>query len=324
MSSVEAAPASDITRRRERGRRSQAAYRRRQTEAADLLVKQNQDLKEGLRKILELLDGSESDQLREGLSDLAVIAGIQPATPPPAAIAGGDGDPRADSEDSIPWPGAGVEVSSPPSRLHCDIWLNPLQHTRVSLPPDDILPYLGQGSETLAGRIFWGIMHHAAKDASCSSYCHSANLLSKGIQHSAVMRQVRVAFIKSMIDARLEYKQTGSITPAHASAAEPDLGVLVHNRIVAEYRTKGENPAAWLSCIELEEAVRRICGQPAFRALEEAARGRGNLKLQSLFQRTICQLLEASVCFGDGPRWRIHVVSEVFGPCIVEALVAVQ
>ncbi|KAM5379423.1 hypothetical protein ACJZ2D_004121 [Fusarium nematophilum] len=323
MSSAE----DELSRRRERGRQSQAAFRKRQTQATRHLTDQNRRLKDGIQKLVDAIHGDERPELLDLICDLATEAGVNNVRPNLCALG-----PHVDADEiTIHVPTRNIIrgpknikrlplVPSPsPERLTCQIWLDPLNSMRVSLAPEDILPYLGPGSTTFAGRLFWSVMEHT--QGGCKSpHSDTASLIRTALSHSRATRDIKASFIRNMADARLEYKRTGSIGPENAAAGERDLGMVLHERVEKDYRERGKDPSLWLSLVAIERRVRGIAGDAAFALLEEAAADRGGVALKEMLNGIKCSMSDEAVCFGDGPRWHIEVVDKLFLGCIAEAI----
>ncbi|KFA74230.1 hypothetical protein S40288_08968 [Stachybotrys chartarum IBT 40288] len=315
----------ELRRRRERGRQAQAAYRKRQTRAVGSLAEQNHDFRQGIGRLVNAARGDESREVADAISELARAAGIAYQPRLVAQVDRDDVQGRCSADlvidaktqsfsskgqESLRYgPDAPTKAAN---RLDCDIWFDPMQCVKVSLPPDDILPYLGLAAETFAGRVFWAIMERAQTRIPSQP----AALARQALGHSDATRRIKASFIRSMVDARLEYKRTGGISPRHAAAAEADLGMVVHRRVVDEYRVRGRRPEAWLSCVGVEEHARWMMAGDAFGLLAAPAEGEAARAWGTLFADLTGRLLDASVCFGDGPRWRIEVVHEILGDWI--------
>jgi hypothetical protein len=123
-----------------------------------------------------------------------------------------------------------------------------------------------------------------------------------------------------MAKARIEYKQTGSISQAHAVAAEDDLGLVLCKLVEADYRSQGKDPDQWLSCVAIEQRVKNKIGHSALSTLTEIALGRTDVLLQYLLDEVQCKLYDTSVCFGDGPRWDAEIVDDLFATLIGHVL----
>ncbi|KAF4989064.1 hypothetical protein FGRMN_9394 [Fusarium graminum] len=164
-------PQDEISRRRERGRRSQAAFRKRHAQSVQTLSAQNEVLKRGIQRAINAAHGDEPPDMLSALHDLAEAAKLDiPATISYGSISQIN---VSLASDITTTPDLVIsEVSSKNNllvgplptaqyRLDCSVWLDPLHYLRVSLPPQDILPYLGTGAESFAGLLFWSVMKHS-------------------------------------------------------------------------------------------------------------------------------------------------------------------
>lgn len=330
-----------MQRRRERGRRSQAGFRKRQAEASQRIKDQNSQLKRAIEKLVNTTRGDENPELLKSIFDVAEVAGVDVERPSQSdsdavqrmpkhasknlhvrlvPVSGEDDvvisavtrdfidkpNHQANSDLSLSAPS-----SAPPQRLTCGLWLDNLHYMRISVPPDDIIPYLGPGSKTFAGILFWSLMDHGQKKCS-RKHPDFPVLLTNALGHSKVTEDWPVRYIEAMIEARLEYKQTGSISQKYASAAEPDLPTVVRDRVIVDYHSRGIDPDLWISVMGIEKRVRRMVGDATFTVLEAAAKGEGDLVTRQLFGMIECKLHETCVCFGDGPRWNVDIVDGIF------------
>ncbi|KAF4460224.1 hypothetical protein FALBO_12990 [Fusarium albosuccineum] len=313
----------ELERRRERGRRSQAAFRKRQAQANRALEDQNRRLINGIQRAVDAVHGDERPELLNVIFDLAATAGLDTTRPRPQkpvmhiedediTINAATGGFIHRSRDPI---GSASSNLSPakPQRLDCCISWDPQHYRRVSLPPQDIIPYLGPGAKTFAGRLFWSVMEHA--ESGCKDmHPDRSTVVKSGLGHSKATQNVKTSFIQRMVKARLEYKKTGSISPEHASAAEDDLGMVLRNSIETDYRSRGKDPGQWLSCVAIEQRVEKIAGRSAFIALEKAVQEEGDAALQESSSAVKCRLFDTAVCFGDGPRWTGYFSSRYCKP----------
>ncbi|KAF5964829.1 hypothetical protein FBULB1_12568 [Fusarium bulbicola] len=313
-----------LQRRRERGRRSQAAFRKRQAQSNHALADQNARLKQGIQRLLDAAQGDERPEMLGIFRELAVAADLE--APPKVAMAGtrlssteasdsGTTTIDANSFQSLfsdtPLP---VNPSqSTQYRLECSMWLDPLHYLRVALPPQDILPYLGTGAKTFAGLLFWSVMEHY--QTVCTQH-NAKTVIQKGLKHSKATQDIKPSFIETMAKARVEYKQTGSISQAHSVAAEKDLGLVLCNLIEAEYRSTGKDPDQWLSCIGIEKRLKKTMSDHLLESLRIAALGQESTGLHDLLENVKCRLYDSCVCFGDGPRWDVTIIDELFAPFI--------
>ncbi|KAI2465482.1 hypothetical protein F4781DRAFT_424744 [Annulohypoxylon bovei var. microspora] len=329
-----------LRRRRERGRRSQAGFRKRQAEANRHMRDQNHQLKSAIERLINTTRGDEHPELLDTIFEVAEAAGIDAQRPAqretahqwPKHVVGGGSQTSTSLVDSqvditihaatrnfVPNEGdqgsSNLNLSTPSltssQRLRCGIWLDHQYYMRISVPPDDILPYLGPGSKTFAGVLFWDLMDHSQRKCP-RPHSDEVTLIQRGLSHSKVTENWAISYIHAMVDARQEYRQTGSISPQYASAAEQDLGTIVRDRITAEYHDLGKDPDQWLSTQGIEKRVRSMVGDDAFALLETAAKGEGDPALRYFFENIECKLHETCVCFGDGPRWNVDIVDGLF------------
>lgn len=273
-------------RRRERGRRSQAGFRKRQAEANQHVRDQNLRLKSAIEKLIHATRGDEDPELLNTIFDVAEAAGVDAPRPvigaqcdddtttiattttattavrprPDKHVSGNGNNSRlltspvdGEEEEDITIDATTRDIvrkvgdhqaspsyssllappvfsASPPQRLTCGIWLDHLHYMRVSIPPDDILPYLGPGSKTFAGILFWSMMDHSQmKCPRKPQHPHNdaASLIRRALGHSQVTAGWAVTYVQAMVEARQEYKRTGSISRRYASFAEQDLGMIM-------------------------------------------------------------------------------------------------
>jgi hypothetical protein len=203
-------------------------------------------------------------------------------------------------------------AATPQRLLTCDMWLDPLHYARISLPPGDIVPYLEHGADTFAGRLFWSVFEHVQKGCHHGQHDKPAALIQRSLTHSKAMQGVNPSFIQAMIEARLEYRNTGSISPRYMAAAEQDLTSVVSKQVKEDYRETGRDLSQWLTCLGTENRVRRMFGVDVFRLLDRAVRGEGDIFLRNSMDNIKCRLYDSCVCFGDGPRWHVNVVDTLF------------
>ncbi|KAF4981528.1 hypothetical protein FZEAL_2677 [Fusarium zealandicum] len=321
----------DLSRRRERGRRSQAAFRKRQAQAIEELRQHNRLLKDGIQKVVNALSGDERPALIETISDLAVMTGLDTprGTQHSPSLHPENGDITIDAtiRDAVPpyenqvaaLSRSASSFPAPTQRLNCTMWLDPLRYERFSLPPQDIIPYLGSGSNTLAGHIFWSVMEHA-QGGCTNAHPDPSVLVRSGLGHSSPTQNVKASFIRAMVKARLEYRETGSISPENAAAGESDLGMALRDRVETDYRDRGKDPSMWLSCLAVEQRIRGVAGVSAFGMIENATMEAPESALGKLLDNAKCRLYDNNVCFGDGPRWSVSVVDRLFLSLINQAI----
>ncbi|KAH6971651.1 hypothetical protein BKA56DRAFT_594692 [Ilyonectria sp. MPI-CAGE-AT-0026] len=331
-------PADELRRRRERGRQSQASFRKRQAAATRQLKDENRRLKGAITKIINATHVDEYSDLLESIFDAVEEAGIEAERPvrrgitkdhtghlvnsqrrrdhvdiekDAAVYAMANAFVQNSSDEKRPGSGLSSLPSINPPRLTSGAWLDPMHYTRSPLPPEDIIPYLGNGSKTFAGRLFWSFMEH--KQIGCKHSHPELPVLMRGcLSHSNITKDANFSFIQATMEARREFARTGTISMEHAAAGEADLGLVLRDHILKEYHAEGKDPRSWLSCIGIEERVKSMFGNDNFRLLERAARGEGGSGLQETLSNMNCRLYNTASCFGDGPRWNVNVVDSLF------------
>ncbi|KAM0236626.1 hypothetical protein ACHAP5_009312 [Fusarium lateritium] len=289
-------------RRRERGRRSQAAFRKRQAQSVQTLLVQNDLIKKSIQRAINAVHGDERPEMLSALRDLADAAELDVPSTLTEEMASRKKDecPEEVFTDMIPsmtggpWDNISLSLGPSPTtqyRLDCGVWLDPLHYLRVSLPPQDILPYLGPGAESFAGVIFWSVMEHS--QSGCPRHSPETPVKT-GLGHSNATRGIKPSFIQTMAKARIEYKHSGSISQAHAVAAEDDLGLVLCRLVEADYRSQGKDPDQWLSCVAIEQRVKNRIGQAALGTLTEVALDRTDVLFQYLLDEVRCKLYDTS------------------------------
>lgn len=275
------------------------------------MADQNRQLIRGVETVIRSTRGDERPDLLNAINSLSEAA--EPHLKPLKLnidIENNDVSFHSPNQWEISKNGTMSTCSATPDQVH-NIWLNPLHYMRISLPPSDIIAYLGSASKSLAGCLFWSMLEHS-QTACTRQHPSPVVLIQRGLSHSKAIRDIDTSFIQAMINARLEYKYKGSISPKYAPAAEADLPIVVHKRVELDYREMGKDPDSWLSCMAIERRLKRIVGESGFRMLEEAARGDGIGGVVRLMDDAKCRLYDTAVCFGDGPRWDVGVVDEIF------------
>lgn len=199
-------------------------------------------------------------------------------------------------------------------------WLDPLALNEQSLPPHDIVPYLGQGSTRFASLILWSCMNHGLQRCDLA---HSPPLevISRSLQHSSVSQEISPTFVVDMIEARVQYIHHRRLSTRLTVAGEADLGDVINGRIRREYRGRGEDiDGTWLACEAVESCVRDMVGRKVFDLLEKGAAGDAGELVNRLMEEFKCRLWERCVCFGNGPRWHVDVVQGLVKILLEKAL----
>ncbi|KAK9775609.1 hypothetical protein SCAR479_07716 [Seiridium cardinale] len=338
----------ELKRRRERGRIAQAEFRKRQVKAAQETQHENERLREALISIARIARPDDRAELVAVIKKAAGASGINvehleqtntqsvsyKENPPSNEQAL---DPRlanySESFDSKPSTSLSMnsaqkqvavarqpEQSSKPAfkAPRCMMWLNPMRFMRIDDPPEDIIPFLGPGSQTLAGKLFWTVMEHArsechhAHELKTPEDCNQNPCFRRMIDHSMATRSISHGFMKAMAEARLEYRQLGYISSEYASAADADTGAVMKRRVLEDYMMRGQDASIWLNPFAVEARARTVLGPRGFTMFENATRSPENSPLHTLLATAIETLIASFVCFGDGPRWSIQVVDKTF------------
>ncbi|CAH0047654.1 unnamed protein product [Clonostachys solani] len=314
--------------RRERGRQSQAAFRKRQAQFSRDLKSKNHQLTRSIERVLDCIQGDERSDLLDAVCEMAHTAGIKTSHEGEQGLAEGnrfvnwypnDLAVRTNEEldDEFRFPD-----KSP--KLHYNgIRLNPFHYMSISIPPADIVPYLGAGSKTFAGRLFWFMLEHSQGRCE-NNHEGPVDFHQRIAGHSQAMEGVSLSFAKTMVEARLQHRRTGFVAAEIASAAELDLAMVICTKVQEEYEKKGDNMAQWMSCQAVEEHIQEILGEDTFTRLQGAFLEDGHPFARKEVEKLYCKLFDTFVCFGDGPRWTIHTVNELVFEWIMSAFEATE
>ncbi|KAI0124152.1 hypothetical protein BJ170DRAFT_73756 [Xylariales sp. AK1849] len=326
----------EIRRKREKGRTAQAAFRKRQDKRAKDVKDELQRLREALGAVVSVARADDRDELVSTIKQAAKAAGIgashlesTPVAPEPSQ--GDDPEPqncevvRSDAgcekiADSLFHSRDYTRLSGATSY---NLWLDPLHYIRINTPPEDIVPYLGAGRYTLAGQLFWSVMEHGL--ALCQHLHHPETFdnalakLSRLMVHSKALHELPFSYVKAMAEARLEYGKLGYMSADYASAGERESGLALKRMIDEDYLSRGKDTSVWLTPTALERRARMILGVDGFMKLETAWRSADGTRANKSISATMTKLMDDFVCFGDGPRWNVKVVDNVFSEWVMMA-----
>ncbi|CAH0004478.1 unnamed protein product [Clonostachys byssicola] len=314
--------------RRERGRQSQAAFRKRQAQFNRDLKTKNRQLTRSIEKVLGCIQGDERSELLEAVSDMARTAGINtsPEVEPEReernhflswyindlAVLGNE---ELNDEFILP--------DKPPKPHYNGMRLDPFHYMSISLPPEDIVPYLSGGLNTFAGRLFWFMLEHS--QGRCENdHEEPRQFHQRIVGHSQAMGGVSLSFAQKMVEARLQHRRTGCVAAEIAPAAELDLAMVICTKVQEDYERKGDNMAQWMSCQAVEEHIREILGEDAFTRLQVAFLENGHPFVKREVDKLYCKLYDTFVCFGDGPRWTVDTINELVFEWIMSAFEATE
>ncbi|CAI6098890.1 unnamed protein product [Clonostachys chloroleuca] len=323
MASAELMP---MKARRERGRQSQAAFRKRQAQFNRDLKNKNHQLTRTIVRVLECIQGDERPDLLDAISDMARTAGINTLNECEQGLQGVD---RLVSRYTIDLASRSKEKFSdevmipenPPKPYYNGIRLDPFHYMSISLPPEDIVPYLGAGSNTFAGRLFWFMLEHSQGRCQ-NSHEEPREFHQRIVGHSQAMEGVSLSFAQTMVEARLQHRRTGFVAAEIASAAELDLAMVICTKVEEDYEKKGDSMTQWMSCQAVEKHIQEILGEDTFTKLQGAFLENGHLFVKKEVEKLYRKLYDTFVCFGDGPRWTIDTVNELVFEWILSAFEA--
>ncbi|KAF7538197.1 hypothetical protein G7054_g3192 [Neopestalotiopsis clavispora] len=334
-------------RRRERGRSAQAAFRKRQALAVQEMQLENQRLREALESVAKIARHDDRSDLLSVIAQAAEAAGIDTGhlrSPSPRDVleqncatespelsgqcgteiinVSTSSEARLAEAGTFSGEDLTVTHASQPAfkATRCMMWLNPMRYIRIDKPPEDIVPYLGDAADTMAGRLFWAVMEHAR--SSCHHEHHALGreefaasrnpCIRRMMQHSATLQAVSHGLIKAMVEARLEYRHLGYISAEYAGAADPDTMRSLRRSVTAEFNSRNQDVNMWVDAIGVEARVRSFLGPDCFILLEKAAGRPEDGKSHQSLSVAVDRLIESFICFGDGPRWNVHGVDDIF------------
>ncbi|KAI1736612.1 hypothetical protein F4680DRAFT_252238 [Xylaria scruposa] len=377
----------ELRRRRERGRQSQARFRKRQAQAAREAQAENERLRAAIADIVNVAGGGDrlGPNLLNAIRAAADVAGVNTSalekedevvavvkrgavvqalpmttrgsdglTPTPSRGAGN----RSASRGYLPHGGTWRSRSSSTSqssgrlspRLDYGIWVDSRRATKVSIPPHEIVPFLGPGRWTFAGQLYWACADYMISlcrlvtsphtptpwfgDLSrCPSPREAEDRVWDLLQHSPPIHSVRLA--QALAESQRAFRDIGWIpgdSPVVPCSGEgEDIETLLRKEIEANYIARGHDLSAWMTIFQLEGHMRRQLGAAAFEKLERATvavavansptvKVADNSEIVAVHDeevRTITRVLirnlaESYTCFGDGPRWKADRVSMLF------------
>lgn len=215
-------------------------------------------------------------------------------------------------------------------RLDYGLWFDAGRFVRIDDPPRDIVPYLGKGMKTFAGRLFWNC-------GECLlDLCHKAEAYNNinplvareaneriwnMVQHSPPLHNTR--YIIALAEARREFRDRGYIE-SNNPAGEADSAEILHKQVLEDYEKRGGDAAIWLSPREVENELRRLMSDGLYGRVECVLDNWGSNPegdpLTKMVQSLIHAMSSSFICFGNGPRWRADCVAAMFSGSAQSAL----
>lgn len=205
-------------------------------------------------------------------------------------------------------------------RLGYGIWLDPDRFIRITEPPLDILPYIGPGKYTVAGRISWACLDYGYACLQEAMMTRAANRTNKddwltslplgsaarrafdrSLRHSKPLQDV--AYIMDLVEARMEFQKEGYMRGNTRGSDEISRQVL-QGSVANDLRTRGVRLDPWWSALDIQAYLQTRMGIPNFSALQIALCSQQAEQIE-LFMPLAQSLGHNAVCFGDGPRWNV-------------------
>ncbi|KAI2777938.1 hypothetical protein F4815DRAFT_447740 [Daldinia loculata] len=232
------------------------------------------------------------------------------------------------SQDSTPL-GRGTDIGWMSTRLDYGLWFDTSRFIRVDKPPSDIIPYLGKGMSTFAGRLFWACGELLLEQCRRAElYAHTNPRVAREareviwnmVQHSPPLHNVR--YIIALAEARREFRDRGYIEGDNP-AGEIDSAFILQEQVMNDYKSKGQDATGWLSPMAVELELRRCLSLESSRQLDRVLQiwdsNQVEGPLLDMIQSLIWKLAASYICFGDGPRWRVDRVLALFSGSVQNA-----
>ncbi|KAJ8112916.1 hypothetical protein ONZ43_g5278 [Nemania bipapillata] len=263
----------ELKRRRERGRESQARFRKKQAQASQETLAENK----GMAAIADIVEAARPLSPRLDYGIWVDARSAVRVSKPPVEI--------------IPFLGAGRYTFAGHLYWACTDYLISLCR-RVTAPHSPSLP-----SPWLDGHSPARLTSRQAEDR-----------IWIVLQHSPPVPSVRLA--QALAEAQREYRDTGYMQ-GDSPACNEGIGALMRQEIEADYLARGQDLAAWMTIAELERHVQRQLGSEAFSRLEKAIAAPSKamdsdlvpgVDANAIIRLLINNLAESFICFGDGPR----------------------
>lgn len=197
-----------------------------------------------------------------------------------------------------------------------NFWFDPLRSTNITTTPDDVVPYVGQGRFTLGGLLFWGVLDHATNACTHTHNPRSCeelqSILRHSRSHSKSLSKVGPEFIHAMAKSRQHWLQGGQSDGIHAMVTKRSSIAATRQMVDDDHASKGTDTSAWLLPNDVEGRVRQRLGQEIFGRLENAAKAPESSQAHRALRETIHKMVDAFMCFGNGPSWTGNYVDLIF------------
>lgn len=353
-------PTDHHQRRRERGRLAQSAFRKRQAQAQQEKETKNDELKKAVADILAEVCATDRPELQAKIRHAARIAGLQIEVDNQAASTG-SGDQKqiearldhSTSSDDVVFLGSGRNhkthvTNSRPTRHglsdHSSVSSRRSRsnsHSEAHIRPDPfqcspcaegaaIMPFLGAGAFTFAGRIFWHLIEKHEELLKKQKLLLQSNGLTSEPVYTSDATSRRAAFIDLLSVA-------GTVRDVDPSSwvgmIEKRLGVY-HKEWSCHTISRGEvhrvlqppmvgssrdlNACQMLSPFTAAQRVRSVVGDDVFAVLAQPVVDRFERKRDAhraedsgeLVDGFLDMLAETFMCDGFGPLWDVRQFDE--------------
>ncbi|KAF7561269.1 hypothetical protein G7046_g2887 [Stylonectria norvegica] len=346
---------AELERRRKRGRVAQSALRKRQAEAKQKMQDENAALKRAIQAIADESEINDRPALRKKIQEAATLAGLD-SQDDTVTTFGKRGDASTSTPDQADTVGLSTFGNVDPSLIYSpdqalvrqtsspsihlkeyngsldyqisyqeSIRTDPFHRHRCTNGVSTVLPFLGSGAFTFAGRVFWYLVEkfESTKQEYTSQLPSRSSMMSQKplrqfrdlLNKSRSLQNLDTAQWIAMIEARIadrkQHVVLGDLDASSVNALERSLE--------AQELARKDAPSKWISPMTVEQRVRAIVGDDVFAVLATPAlarweaRGRnqdhavqdpqdGMELIDGLFEN----LAESFVCFGDGPHWNIE------------------
>ncbi|KAI1652409.1 hypothetical protein F4813DRAFT_321371 [Daldinia decipiens] len=334
----------ELRRRRERGKIAQRAFRKRQNSASRDKRNETQRLKEAISKIVRVARHDDRPELVKAIQEAAGMTGLDEDIVAELCDEGGNQTKRITklshtntqgippsigarsgwilkSQDSTTL-GRGTDIGWMSTRLDYGLWFDTTRFIRVDQPPSDIIPYLGKGMSTFAGRLFWACGELLLEQCRRAElYAHTNPRVAREareviwnmVQHSPPLHNVR--YIIALAEARREFRDRGYIEGDNP-AGEIDSALILQEQVMNDYKSKGQDTTGWLSPMAVELELGKRLSLESSRQLDQVLQiwdsNQVEGPLLDMIQSLIWKLAASYICFGDGPRWRVDRVLALF------------
>ncbi|KAI0378534.1 hypothetical protein F5Y04DRAFT_146624 [Hypomontagnella monticulosa] len=350
----------ELQRRRERGKLAQRAFRKRQSKVSQDKRDETQKLRDAVGKIVRVLRRDDRPELIRAVQEAAEMAGLNTSTftdrnsddtstmvspllsnietstlitrdRPNGSLVGSQVIPactsvrtdcRLNDQNATSFE-IRSDVGWMNPRSDYGLWFDTYRFMRMDDPPLDIVPFLGKGGATFAGRLFWACGEHLLEMCQKAELYVSANpraarkaneRIWNMVQHSPPLHNTR--YIKALAEARREFRDRGYIE-GNNPAGEPDSAELLQEHVLADYESRGQELTGWLSPITVELELRKRLSHEGSRRFEQALQTWDSKPAENplgeVLQSLIRSLAFTFVCFGNGPRWRADQVMAILG-----------